>query len=210
MTTNYVPRGGHPNGWPRQTAAWPLIGILDPEKNSIKLCPLDLDGIQPPQKNWIPFGKDGETFLQYSIAPHRILRVNPHTGRCQDAWLTSTNHQTITGKNDFKGGAPLISVGGQLLGACHSWSLNKDNEREYLTYLYSTEADPPYAITQMSPPLKILLPHRVQYMVGVALSMSKNCLVLSFGVNDCDNYFVEISLKEVFGLFEQPTVIEQT
>lgn len=201
MVANYVPGGGQPGAWPKQVEAWPLMGVLDLSNNAIRLRPVALNGAQRPQKNWVPFGVNGETFLQYSIAPHRILRADPHTGHCEEAWLTHTNHQNVTGKNDFKGGAPLISLGGQLLGACHSWSLNKDGEREYFTYLYLTEAVPPYAITQMSPPLKILVPDRIQYLLGMVLDTSENYIVVSYGVNDCDNYFVEIPLKQVFGLF---------
>ena len=208
MVTNYVPGGGKPGAWPKQANAWPLIGVLDLSSNKISLCPVSLSGIQPPQKNWIPFGKDGETFLQYSIAPHRILRVDPHTGHCNEAWLTHTSYKTVSGKNDFKGGAPLIAIGSQMLGACHSWILNKNDEREYFTYLYLTQAVPPYEITQMSPPLKILVPDRVQYLVGMVLDTSKNCITMSYGVNDCDNYFVELPLKQVLGLFQQSNKVE--
>jgi len=203
MVTNYVPGGGQPGAWPKQVKAWPLIGVLDLSSNTIKLYPVRLSGIQPPQKNWIPFGKDGDTFLQYSIAPHRILRVDPHTGHCDEAWLTHTSYETVSGKNDFKGGAPLIALGNQMLGACHSWALNKNEEREYFTYLYLTQAAPPYEISQMSPPLKILMPDRIQYLVGMVLDSSKGCILMSYGVNDCDNYFVEIPLQQVLGLFQR-------
>jgi hypothetical protein len=208
MVTNYVPSGELPGSWPKQVDAWPLIGVLDQSNNAIRLRPVALSGTLRPQKNWIPFGGNGETFLQYSIAPHRILRADPHTGHCEEAWLSHTSFQTVTGKTDFKGGAPLIALGSQMLGACHSWSLNKDDEREYFTYLYLTQAIPPYEITHMSAPLKILMPDRVQYLVGMVLDMSKNSITMSYGVSDCDNYFVEIPLKQVLGLFQKFNKIE--
>ena len=202
MTTNYVPAGGPPGTWPRQAEAWPLIGLLDLSNNSVSLRPAALDGTRPPQKNWIPFGTNGETFLQYSIAPHRILRADPRTGRCEDAWVSGTRHHSFPEKSDFKGGAPLIDVGGRLLGACHSWSLNKHGEREYVTYLYLARPVPPHDITHMSPPLKILMPDRVQYLMAMVLSEPDNCVTLSYGVNDCDNYFVKVPLTRILGPLE--------
>lgn len=201
MVINHVPAGGSSGAWPKQVNAWPLIGVLDLSRNATRLFPVRLSGIRPPQKNWIPFAAEGETFLQYSIVPHRILRVDPYTGHCDEAWLTRTNHQALSEKCDFKGGAPLVALGDQLLGACHSWFLNKDDEREYLTYFYLTQAEPPFAVTQISPPLKILIPDRIQYLLGMVLDAPQQSLVMSYGVNDCDNYFVEISLTKIFALF---------
>ena len=202
VTVNFVPYPAGPESFPDQRSAWPLIGMLDVDRARIEFRRLGLTDVSPPQKNWVPFSVNGRLYLQYSVHPLRILAVDLATGRCEDAWLTSALAGDRARPGQLKGGAPPICLGDSLLGACHSWELDANGQRDYKTYFYLMSATPPFGITGISRPLKLVVPHRIQYLVGMALREAGQSLVLSFGVCDCDNYFVSVPLRRILRLVE--------
>jgi len=202
ITANFVPYPAGPESFPDQRSAWPLIGVLDIPRARIECRRMRLAGASPPQKNWVPFSVAGQLYLEYSVSPHRILAVDPATGACQTAWMSSTPAGDRFPPGYLKGGAPPISLGGSMLGACHAWDLNRDGQRDYRTYFYLFSSAPPFQVLGISRPLKLVVPHRIQYLVGMTLDEAGDRLVLSFGVCDCDNYFVGVPLRRILALIE--------
>lgn len=210
VVVNHVPRTSDPESWPDQKRAWPFIGVLDSHSPEVTLHRLQLDGIEPPQKNWVPFSWNGLTLLQYSINPHRVLIVAPDTGECRDLCVSHFYSGAVSSSNFFKGGAPPIRIGNKLLGACHSWCLNGDGEREYFTYFYQMQGTAPFRIEEMTVPLKVLVKQRVQYLVGITPCEKDECVMVSYGVNDCDNYVVMVKLKDIFSLMKKPSCLNES
>lgn len=201
VTANFVPFPDGRGSFPDQPNAWPLIGILTRDSAHIQFRRLAFVNARPPEKNWIPVCINGCLYLQYSIDPHLLLDVDLETGVCSERF--STVNQELEGRlaRSLKGGAPPVDIDGALLGGCHSWGLNSEREREYLTYFFWIEKKPPFPIISVSAPLKLVVPDRIQYLTSIVPLAGGDSVLLSYGTNDCDNYFVEVKMESIKSWF---------
>jgi predicted GH43/DUF377 family glycosyl hydrolase len=107
------------------------------------------------EKNWVPFEYSGELLFGYSILPHRILRPLCGTSSCQTIASSKGNIQWKWGV--LKGGTQAILDKDHYLAFFHSWTdlpTVQSNGRKishYLVGAYTFEAQPPFAITAISP-----------------------------------------------------------
>jgi len=187
-SVNLVPQG-------LQWDAVPAVGkLLDGAEElvarSVRTPPLKL-----PQKNWMPFSSGGGFFLQYSINPHVVWRVDPQTLAVVDRYSSWFVSPFFGPRGPFyRGGTPLVPYDGSLLGAAHSMVLSR-GKRDYRTHFYVADARPPFKIRWFGRPVKLLRPERIQYVCG--LVPRGDGFVVSYGMDDCDNVFGALSAKDI-------------
>lgn len=107
------------------------------------------------EKNWVPFDHNGKLMFAYSISPHRIFRPLLGTETCELVSSTSTNFQWDWGM--LCGGTQAFLDNGQYLAFFHSWtnlpSVQSGGKKicHYVMGAYTFQAEPPFAITSISP-----------------------------------------------------------
>ncbi len=107
------------------------------------------------EKNWVPFEYEGELLLSYDINPHRVVRPIFGTNACETVASTETEFQWDFGY--LKGGTQALRDGDLYLSFFHSWinmpsvQSNGKNICHYLMGAYTFQAEPPFALTAVSP-----------------------------------------------------------
>jgi len=177
--------------------AWPLLGRLNEDTIYLHTA---VANYSAPQKNWMPFSHDNSLYLEHSIQPHLILRVESDGTNCSDHGYTSTGDPIFP--KYLHGGAPPLRLNDEFfLGIGNSQHLYWFQERYYAAVFYLFKATPPFRVVKVSAPLRVQSRHeRIQYVCGLAFAgENKQELVLSIGICDCDNRFVVVSLDQVLG-----------
>ncbi len=184
--------GGH------QISAWPCFGRL--QGPAVELLLPDL-GVDPPQKNWMPFEVNGQLYLEYSISPRRILQYAPESGVI--AFETGSEQDWFDGI--IHGGAPAVRLSeAYFLGVANVQRLFWYQERYYAAVFYLFEAQPPFRVKYATPLTRVVsTKDRVQYVTGMVLDESKEHLFLSFGVNDYDNWVVSVNVARIVGMLTE-------
>ncbi len=188
-SVNLVAEGGPPQ-------AMPGIGRLAASSAELRLRSIPLPRLRTPQKNWIPFACEDELFIQYSINPHVVLRVDPQTAAVTErysSWFVSA-YWGLRGPF-YRGGSPLVPYDGSYLGAAHS-AVRMNGRRDYRTHFYLTDPRPPFKIRWFGRPVKLLRAERIQY-ISALLVGSDERFIVSYGVNDCDNVFASLRAADV-------------
>ncbi len=107
------------------------------------------------QKNWVGFDWHGELMLIYAPHPHEILYPDLRTGECLSIYKTQPKVQWEWGT--LRGGTAPIMVDGEYLAFFHSaivtTSIASKGKKMWHYYMgaYTFAAEPPFAITSMSP-----------------------------------------------------------
>ena len=96
------------------------------------------------EKNWQFFEHDGELFAVYSVAPHKILRIQGDSAEL--AYETGTPAPWNPG-TEIRGGAAPVRIGDEWYCFFHS----RDSNRVYNAGLYTFEARPPFRVTRIIP-----------------------------------------------------------
>lgn len=99
------------------------------------------------EKNWGFFEHDGQLFAVYSIAPHRILRIDGD--KAELAFETPIAIPWTWG--EARGGAPPVRVGDQFYSWFHGRQIGKNGKQQYATGVYTFAAEPPFRILRMTP-----------------------------------------------------------
>jgi hypothetical protein len=190
VSFNHVPKG-------RQLASMPIIGRLDPWSATMHVIEVPLPGRSPPQKNWIPFGVGDKLYLQYSVNPHVVYEVDPESGAPGRSYSTSFWSPFFSLRGPFfRGGTPLVPFEDGLLGVAHS-HVFRGEDRHYWSYFYVVEPTPPFAIRRFGIPVKLLRRNRIQFASALVHDSKRERLVLSCGVDDCDNAFVGLDPRTI-------------
>jgi hypothetical protein len=178
--------------------AWPLLGVL---KKDAVLLRSAVANFSTPQKNWMPFEYDDCLYLEYSIQPHVILRIDMNSAECTEAYRSTVDSSF---PNYLHGGAPPLRLNDDyFLGVGNSQHLYWFQDRYYAAVFYLFEAKPPFRVIKASPPLRVQSRvERIQYLCGLAFGENRDTLILSVGICDCDNRFVLVSLDEVLALLK--------
>lgn len=179
--------------------AWPLLGELEEDVISLRSV---VAAYSPPEKNWMPFEHQGHAYLEYSVNPHVILKFDPRTHACVEAYRTQPAASAIPGM--VHGGAPPLRLSDDyFLGVGNSQRLYWFQDRYYAAVFYLFEAKPPFRVVRASPPVRIQgRSERIQYICGMAFGADKQHLVLSMGVCDCDNRLVLVPLSRILAVLQ--------
>lgn len=107
------------------------------------------------EKNWQFFEWDKKLYATYTVAPHKILRIEGENATV--AYETSTAAPWNLG-TEMRGGASPVKVGDEYYSFFHS-RVEQGRLRVYLTGLYTFEAKPPFAIKRIIPqPIDVATP----------------------------------------------------
>lgn len=103
--------------------------------------------------NWMPFEHAGQLYASYSLCPHVVLLIDPHTGAASQAFSSM-----LTGcSKRLRGSASgaLVAELGGVLGVAHSKSPGPG--RYYAHFLFLRSPMPPFALLSVSPPFRFSL-----------------------------------------------------
>ena len=107
------------------------------------------------QKNWVPFIRNDDFFLIYSIDPHEILYPSLLNGNCYH--LYETKNEINWDWGHLRGGTPAMLVDGEYLTFFHSSiKISSDVSQgkelwHYFMGAYTFSPEPPFTITKISP-----------------------------------------------------------
>lgn len=170
---------------------------------------------RPWQKNWSPFEWKNQLMLTYCINPHEIIIPDTETGVCQPLAVSNTEISKDSWVfnaweyDSLRGGTPAILVDGEYLAFFHSGVITRTACSEYydiwhyLVGAYTFSADPPFALTKISP---TYIDHpgfytyssyakRVIYPGGFVVD-GKN-IYLAYGKDDCEIWIATIDLQNL-------------
>ncbi len=105
------------------------------------------------EKNWTPFEHDKNLMLAYSLVPHLIL--HPREETCEEVAITQSPINWKWGT--LRGGTPALREGDRYLAFFHSSIPMSSKHSEgkvvphYFMGAYTFEAQPPFAVTAVSP-----------------------------------------------------------
>ena len=107
------------------------------------------------EKNWTPFDYNGQLLFSYSVIPHTIVRPLLGTSTCETVASTRANFTWDWGM--LSGGTQAFRDGDHYLTFFHSWKnaatiqSNGKIIAHYVMGAYTFQAEPPFAITAISP-----------------------------------------------------------
>jgi hypothetical protein len=189
-SVNVVPNGN-------QMHAMPRLGRHSVDAGRLVLGSLSVSGASPPQKNWLPFSSDGVLYLQYSVNPHVVLRLDVTHMSVVERHSTSFFSPYVSARGPFyRGGSPPTPFDDCLLGAAHSMVF-VDGRRDYRTHFYLTDARPPFKVRWFGAPVKLLRPDRIQYVCATLVDQSGGRLLVSYGADDCDSLIVGVPIEAI-------------
>lgn len=107
------------------------------------------------QKNWVPYTWDNTLLLTYTVNPHEVLYLNWINGNCYSCYQTKAKLDWHFG--ELRGSCPPLLDDGEYLSFFHS-GLYTASEASYGNTIwhyymgaYTFSADPPFAMTKISP-----------------------------------------------------------
>lgn len=156
------------------------------------------------QKNWVPFEWDNTLLLSYSIYPHEVIYPNLYDGMCYPCYESSSALQWDYGT--LRGSTPPILIDGEYLAFFHSGLLFSSSASwdlpfwHYFMGAYTFAADPPFAITKMTPYPIVAegfytpsdCEKRVIFPGGVAVKDSN--IYVAYGKDDCEVWVATIDM----------------
>jgi len=188
-SVNLVPQG---NQW----QAEPVLGRLDRGSARLVAKTMRRPGLRAPQKNWIPFAVGDALYVEYSINPHVVWRIEPSSLAVREEHVSRFMSGYFGPRGPFyRGSAPLVPYDGAFLGAAHSM-VKVNGKRDYRTHFFLTDASPPFKIRWFGRPVKLLEPARIQYVSAIVPSGGDD-FVVSYGLADCDNLFARFSIASI-------------
>lgn len=167
------------------------------------------------EKNWIFFEQGNEVWAIYSIAPHRVLRVQQwEDNRIVLVDGASTHWNAFRLANHFglpRGGAQPLHIGDKMYHFCHASQRLADGT-VYFAQCYEFDAKPPFAITRFTTsPLPLPNPYgcsfrlpklnfkvkSVVYPVGNVWLEREGNILLSYGINDEAAFVAQLKFEDV-------------
>jgi len=158
--------------------------------------PRVLFGPEPgrPEKNWMPFVRDGELHFVYSCAPTRIFCCDPLEGSLSEV-ASDPKHRLPT--RDWRGGSQGMDLGnGSTLFVIHE----KDYSQGFRAYLHRfLRLGPDMRVDGVSPAFSFrAMP--VEFCAGAAIR--DKTLLMSFGLANRTAWLSTTPLESVLSLLE--------
>jgi predicted GH43/DUF377 family glycosyl hydrolase len=145
------------------------------------------------EKNWIPFCFEDQLYLSYMMKPHRVLKADLGTGKCEEVYATRSGVRWYWGA--ILGGSQLQVCDEGLLGIFHSKRSVKNMPIYYYMGAYILSPTPPFEIIKQSvapfehpdfysidSEFKNLFNLRCVFPTGIVIQGEK--IVVSYGEND--------------------------
>ncbi len=154
------------------------------------------------QKNWVPYVWDDTLLLTYTVNPHEVLYLNWINGNCYSCYQTKAKLNWHFG--ELRGSCPPLLDDGEYLSFFHSGLYTAseasygNNLWHYFMGAYTFSADPPFAMTKISPvPImtegfytQSQCEKRVVLPGGFAICDST--IYLAYGKDDCEIWIATI------------------
>jgi predicted GH43/DUF377 family glycosyl hydrolase len=144
------------------------------------------------QKNWSMFEYNKELYAEYSINPHVVFKINPSNGTIIS--IFGNINDDINDEHSLRGGACPILIDNFYLGIGHC-----RRNGHYLHFFYIFENKPPFDILGITTFFKLDGDEKIQFVTG--LSLYKDIIYVSYGVNDCFNRMSNFHLDDILNLF---------
>jgi hypothetical protein len=167
------------------------------------------------EKNWAFFEVNGDVRVVYSIAPHRVLKVD----MSDKSKIICHSEGTLEWKSKYsrtygvlRGGAQPVQIGDKFVNLVHS-SFNMPEGREYVAAVYEYSATYPFApVREMPMPLDLgvqqtkefqsttenkLNPTTSKVVYPTGLVILKDKVFISAGINDSELALFVGSLEDL-------------
>lgn len=162
------------------------------------------------EKNWVPFDYHGTMLLAYSLLPHRILEPEK-SGACATKSVTVSDIDWSWG--ELRGGTPAI-LEEEYIAFFHSSKnmattySNGEKMQHYVMGAYTFSAQPPFAITRISPEPIVAenfyngkeyntwKPLRVVFPMG--LIADEDYFWVSYGRQDHEMWIAKLDKKKLY------------
>lgn len=171
------------------------------------------------QKNYSPFVYQDKLYMTYTIVPHVVLSVDPSTGKANVAFNTSGDALAPLSRDfpgaDFRGGSAAVLVDltkiygatTELRAAYVAVFHFQHPHGHYRHFLYSIEAQPPFAVLSYSCELPLrTLPHYIQptalpkVAFATGLVVVGDRVLVSYGAGDKEGR-IWVGRLSALGLF---------
>ena len=182
------------------------------------------------EKNWVPFTWRGKLLFIYSICPKPVVlsclfapdgqvRGDRRYMTCSKA-LEDPSPRLCPKGLHLRGSTAAVLLDQQTppvwLAVAHTTKGGRHN-RTYSHHFYSFEAEPPFALQQVSQPFSLPLGPTTyleghtdaQFCTGIEL-LNRSMLRLDYGVADCVPLSMYVPLRTAFDLFRNSTVIRNS
>jgi hypothetical protein len=156
---------------------------------------IPLKGPDPlrPEKNWLPFVKNGEIHTIYSYSPFVVHKIDPKEGTCQ----VVIEEDPLDDLSWLRGSAAPVPFDDGYLGLVHELTFTDSEERVYLHRFFYLDKD--HKITKLSKPFTFQ--HQgVEYCCGLTLDHEEKRVVLSIGIEDREAYLTFLNVDTVRSL----------
>lgn len=163
------------------------------------------------QKNWVLFNHGSVLYCSYSlVTTHRVLRVDPDTGECTDAYSTSVQWPTnLRCTSNYTEVLPWSKFGNIRIMLAHM-SLREPyfSMKEYYHAWVGVSAQPPFAVVGISQHFKLPCVDKNVCSIQFATSIQllHNSIEVLYGEGDCYAVTTSIPLGRVLSSLEIPSV----
>jgi hypothetical protein len=149
-------------------------------------------------KNLSPFSWEGRLFLSYTLNPHVVVEVlrgeldelrreargergpRGNGEELREVWASTSKDIPVPER--LRGGTrAILAPWGSYIAVGHV-KVEDGSNPDYISYLYSFQARPPFSLDAISPPLK-MVGKRVEFVSGIA--RIEGGFLLQFGLDDC-------------------------
>ncbi|CAK9049946.1 Acyltransferase MdmB [Durusdinium trenchii] len=168
------------------------------------------------EKNWIPFEREGQTYVVYSMIPH-LVRELKGTGSCGQQWRSIfpklEEMQSHLLDAAIRGSASAIYLDApnatarlpepHYLALFHAADLKV---RRYVHYAYRFAPKPPFQILQVSKPLPLQMlppmPGAPPFAFASGILLREEQVILTYAAGDRESRALLMSLKQLDKYFE--------
>lgn len=160
-----------------------------------------------PEKNWMPFEKDGALHFVYSVNPHIVLRCNLETGDC--AKIAESYNEKVP--KTIRGGGQVKYYKGQWLGIGHT----RQTTNSYVSHFYTFSDDDNFTVTGVTPPFAFddqedTIKTLIQFAAGLEFREDtqddgsiKTTALVTYGEQDCVSKVCEIPVDEIINRIQK-------
>ena len=153
---------------------------------------------QPKEKNWMPWPRDENLYLQYHCDPYEVLRFEG-TGVS-----VASGPRRIPGLEGFFGGSPILRLGDNYLGIVHRKVLDHPIVDSYplpgMAYVHKAivyRSD--FEVLQVSCPFRFE-GERIEFCCGLALD--GEAILFSYGIWDTQAKLMKMKARDFLELVE--------
>lgn len=157
----------------------------------------ELPRLSKHEKNWTFFQHNNQLYCEYSLFPHKVFEIQEN--RIIQEYVTGNKNDKILHRMTT---SPIPWKQGEFLAIGHRETFGL--MLNYLHFFYTFSSEPPFKITKMSKYFKLNKNSSVQFILGLQ-DLEKKVLI-SYGVNDKDNYVAYLSKEKISSLLNKKSL----